>query len=90
MRSHRWLPCGAQVNPAHNRSLLAVFPLAHRARGCLGVAASLDGVRWSRVTPLLACALYGERTLDQPAVPAMVRRGGEVRATPRALDHSGR
>ncbi len=69
---------GAQTNPAHNGSLLAVFPIAHRLRGCLGIAASVDGVRWSRITPLLACGLYGERTLDQPALPAMVRRGREV------------
>ena len=58
--------------------LQATFPLVHRMRGCIGLAASVDGVRWSRVTPLLSCSIYGERTLDQPAVPAMVRRGGEV------------
>ena len=69
---------GAQVNPSHNGSLLAVFPITHRLRGCIGLAASLDGVHWSRVTPLLSCDLYGERTLDQPALPAMVRRGEEV------------
>ena len=69
---------GAQVNPSHNGSLLATFPLVHRLRGCIGLAASLDGVRWSRVTPLLSCSIYGERTMDQPALPAMVRRGSEV------------
>ena len=69
---------GAQVNPSHNGSLVAVFPVTHRLRGCIGLAASLDGVHWSRVTPLLSCDLYGERTLDQPALPAMVRRGEEV------------
>ena len=69
---------GAQVNPAHDGSLLAVFPLVHRMRGCISMAASLDGVRWTRITPLLTCAIYGERSLDHPAAPAMVRRGGEV------------
>ena len=69
---------GAQVNPSHNGSLLATFPLVHRLRGCVGLAASLDGVRWSRVTPLLSCSIFGERTMDQPALPAMVRRGAEV------------
>jgi hypothetical protein len=69
---------GAQVNPSHNGSLLATFPLVHRLRGCIGLAASLDGVHWSRVTPLLSCSIFGERTMDQPALPAMVRRGGEV------------
>ena len=67
-----------QVNPAHGGSLIAVFPLVHRMRGCIAMATSLDGVRWSRVTPLLSCSIYGERTLDQPASPALVRRGGEV------------
>ena len=69
---------GVQVNPVHNGSLIATFPLVHRLRGCIGLAASLDGVRWSRVTPLLSCAIYGERTLDQPAVPALLRRGAEI------------
>ena len=69
---------GVQTSPIHNGSLLATFPLVHRMRGCIGLAASIDGVHWSRVTPLLSCSIYGERTLDQPAVPAMVRRGGEV------------
>ena len=69
---------GAQINPAHNASLIAVFPLVHQMRGCLAIAASIDGVHWSRITPLLSCGVYGERTLDQPAVPSMVRRGRSV------------
>ena len=67
-----------QINPAHEGSLLAVFPLVQRLRGCVAVAASIDGIRWSRITPLLSCSIYGERTLDQPALPAMVRRGAQV------------
>ena len=62
-----------QVNLVRPSTLLAVFPLVHRMEGCLGIALSLDGVRWSRVTPLLACASVGERTLSHPAAPAMVR-----------------
>ena len=69
---------GVQVNPAHDHSLLAIFPLVHRMRGCVAMSASLDGVRWTRATPLLSCSIYGERTLDHPASPAMVRRGSEV------------
>lgn len=67
-----------QVNPVHAGSLVAVFPLVHRMRGCISIAVSVDGVRWSRITPLLSCSIYGERTMDQPALPSMVRRGGEV------------
>lgn len=67
-----------QVNPAHAGSLVAVFPLVHRMRGCISIAISIDGVRWSRITPLLSCSVYGERTMDQPALPSMVRRGAEV------------
>lgn len=69
---------GAQVNPTHNGSLLAVFPLVHRLRGCIAIVASLDGVRWSPVTNLLSCGIYGQRTLNQPAAPAMVHRGDEI------------
>lgn len=69
---------GVQVNPAHNGSLLAVFPIAHRARGCIALSLSLDGGRWSRAVPLLSCSIFGERTLDQPASPAMIRRGAEI------------
>lgn len=78
---------GAQVNPSHNGSLLAVFPLVHRLRACLGIAASVDSVRWSRVTPLLSCQLYGERTMDQPAVPSGAARAahGPQRTAPSAI-----
>ena len=69
---------GVQSNPSHNGSLVAVFPLVHRLRACLAIAASVDGVRWTRVTPLLSCRLYGERTMDHPAAPSMVRRGSEI------------
>ena len=69
---------GVQVNPAHDDSLLAVFPIVHRLRGCIAMAASTDGVHWSTATPLLSCSIFGERALDQPALPAMVARGSEV------------
>ena len=42
------------------------------------MALSVDGVRWSRITPLLSCQAVGERALSHPAAPAAVRRGGEV------------
>ena len=38
----------------------------------------MDGVHWSSITPLLPCQGFGERTLDQPAAPSMVRRDGEI------------
>lgn len=68
----------AQVNPVDNTSLIATYPLVHHLHGCIGLSLSLDGVRWSRVTPLLRCEAVGERALAHPAAPAMVRRGGEV------------
>lgn len=33
------------ANPVHRGSLLAIFPLVHKLKGCLGLAASRDGVR---------------------------------------------
>ena len=54
-------------NPAHEGSLLALFPLAHKFRGCIGLAASVDGLHWSAPTPLLRCAVHGERAVHHPA-----------------------
>ena len=69
----------AQSNPSEpHASLIATFPLVHHLQGCIGLSLSLDGVRWSRVTPLLGCAAVGERALAHPAAPAMLRRGNEV------------
>jgi len=65
------------ANPVHRGSLLAIFPLVHKLKGCLGLAASRDGVRWSRITPLRACPVHGERTVDHP-VAGLVHRGDEV------------
>ena len=48
-------PCLPQVNPVHESSLLAVFPLEHRRQGCLAFACSLDGLRWSKPLSLLSC-----------------------------------
>ncbi len=67
-----------QINPAHDGSLLAIFPLVDRLKGCIAAATSYDGVAWSAATPLVGCDIYGERTLDQPAAPAMVARGSQV------------
>ena len=38
----------AQTNPAHNTSLVAIFPVVHQLQGCIGIAFSIDGQRWSR------------------------------------------
>ena len=56
----------AQANPVHGGSLIALFPLAQHHRGCIGMALSRDGMVWSRVTPLLRCAVHGSRTEHQP------------------------
>ena len=48
-------------------TLLALLPLAHKFRGCIAIAASVDGVRWSAPTPLLRCAVHGERAVHHPA-----------------------
>ena len=60
----------AQANPAHRASLIALFPLVHRLRGCIGV-------HWSRITPLRGCGVHGERATDHP-VAGLVRRGEAV------------
>ena len=62
------------VNPVHPASLLAMFPLAHKFRGCIGVSVSLDGLHWSQPTPLLRCAVHGERAVHHPAA-GLVRDG---------------
>ena len=64
-------------NPVHPRSLLALFPLAHKFRGCIGLSVSLDGVKWAAATPLLHCAVHGERTVHHP-VQGVLRDGPDV------------
>ena len=61
-----------QSNPIHRGSLLAMFPLVHRFRACVGIALSLDGISWSRVTPLIDCAVQGERAVDHPVAGGAV------------------
>ena len=67
----------AQPNPADTGSMLAVFPVVHRARACICLAFSRDAVRWSPPRPLLRCESAGERSVDQPAV-GMLRRADHV------------
>lgn len=62
------------ANPAHDGSLVALFPLAHKFRGCVAIAASTDGVHWSAPTPLRLCDVHGERTTHHP-VQGVVREG---------------
>ena len=67
---------GAQTNPADSETLVAIFPIVHHLSGCIGIAASRDGVRWSSITPLIPCGTSGDRTFFQPAAPALVREPG--------------
>ena len=55
-----------QVNPTDPHTLVALVPLVHRLRGCLGLTTSRDGLHWSEITPLIRCEVYGERTADHP------------------------
>jgi len=56
----------ASVNPVHPSSLIAVFPLVHRLRGCIAMSTSLDGQRWSAPTSFIECEAYGARSAHQP------------------------
>ena len=62
-------------NPAHNASLLAVYPLVQHFRGCLCLSASLDGRRWTRPEPLMSCGIAGERATSHPAAGLIERDG---------------
>lgn len=55
-----------QVNPVHPSSLIALFPLVHRFRGCVAFSFSLDGAEWSSPTSLTKCGVYGDRAQDHP------------------------
>ena len=61
-----------QTNPVMDDSLIAVFPIVHKLSGCLGIAASRDGLLWSSVTPLINCEAHNDRTVHHPAAPALV------------------
>lgn len=64
-------------NPAHNQSLLAVYPLVQHFQGCLCLSVSLDGRRWSKPDPLARCGVAGERATSQNAA-GFIERGGVV------------
>ena len=64
-------------NPVHNGSLLAVFPIVQHFQGCLCIAASLDGRRWSAPEPLTRCVVAGQRTASHPAA-GLIERGDFV------------
>lgn len=55
-----------QQNPTRPGVLLALFPLVHHSRACVAMASSLDGVHWTRPTPLRRCNAIGDRGVDQP------------------------
>ena len=65
------------VNPVHPDSLLALYPLAHKFRGCIAMSVSTDGLRWSSPSPLLTCSVHGERAVHHPA-QGFVREGDVV------------
>ena len=67
----------AQRNPVQPDSLVAVFPLVHLMRACIGIAFSLDGLRWSTISPLVSCEAYGDRAVSHPAA-GLVRSGDQV------------
>ena len=64
-------------NPVHSGSLLALYPLVHKFKGCIAISASSDGLRWSAPTPLTTCAVHGERTIHHP-VQGFVLEAGQV------------
>lgn len=65
------------VNPVHNESLLALYPLVHKFHGCIAISASSDGLHWTAPTPLRPCDVHGERTVHHPA-EGFVREGKSV------------
>ncbi len=64
-------------NPVVPGTLLALFPIAHKFRGCIAISASADALSWSEPTPLLSCAVHGERAVHHPA-QGFVREGRHV------------
>lgn len=55
------------LNPVDNASLLAVFPVVHFFKGCIGMSLSVDGVRWAKPQALVTCTVHGERASSHPA-----------------------
>lgn len=68
----------AQRNPAHGDTLLAVAPIVHHGRGCVGLSLSVDGHTWSTPEPLVRCGVHGERTVDHPVAGVVATREGSV------------
>ena len=47
----------ASANPLDNGTMVALAPVSHHYRGCLGISLSADGQHWSPITPLVGTAL---------------------------------
>lgn len=62
-----------QPNPVHNGSLVAMVPVVHHFSACVSLTFSVDGLRWSPLSPLVRCAAYGERSAHHPVSGGLVR-----------------
>ena len=68
----------AHSNPAHGLTLIALAPIVHHGRGCIGLSLSVDGHTWGAPTPLLQCDVRGERSMDHPVAGMIVSPAGTV------------
>ena len=64
----------AMASPVHHGTLLALYPLVHHSKACIGLSLSVDGQTWSPVTPLTQCKAHGERSEDHPVAGAALMR----------------
>eukprot|EP00966_Prymnesium_polylepis_P115421 2667979-Prymnesium_polylepis.1 len=71
-----------QSNPIEDEgteSLLAIFPLSQPPAACIGIAFSIDGIRWSSVGKLKDCALAPHgRTAEHPVARGIARKGAAI------------
>lgn len=78
-----------QVNPTDPQTLVALVPLVHRLRGCIGLTTSRDGLHWSEITP--PDSLRGVRRAHRPPPSGrhFSQRGarGHLRSPERAWNH---
>ena len=80
MHIEQWAPSNGdlyffsvQSNPVHNGSLVAMVPVVHHFSACVSLTFSVDGLRWSPLSPLVRCAAYGERSAHHPVSGGLVR-----------------
>ena len=73
------------THPSLPDALVALVPTVHRGEACVGVSLSRDGINWTRIAPVAACAVdLPDMSIDAPHDLLRTYRGERSTAQPAA------